>query len=930
MTETKTLVYYTNDFSEKHLMKKLQLTKEKILIKYQLMALVELTNEQNQELEKDGIITEKLTHGSLELKSVGPLSRSQLIQPQEIKSIENKSENRIVWMIEFVGPIKVAWLKYLTKKGVVIGDALPPYGIFAYMKPSLAVSLQEKFIVSNESPIEWIGRYTSELKREKQSFKKLQKSVNDQLVIHYFPWSSQLKKSKKIDLDTLTRRVSLGHRNIDELVKSEGVQYVELKLIPKLLNAEAKAILQTSVAHDNLILGQNQILAVTDTGIYKAHETMINPGKIVAVVDFAGDSNQLGGDADGHGTHVACSTAGDSQPYNQWNKEDGQSTAGRLVDVKVFNNSGNWAVTTSDYTIWSRGYETGARVNNNSWGSESFGQYTSTDRDADRICSEKPDYVLVVAAGNSGSAARTVGSPGVAKNVLSVGASGSSQTTAENVATFSSRGPTTDGRIKPDILAPGNPIISAQTQTVSGYVSYNGTSMACPQITGLAGLVRQYFQDGWYPTGARVSINSLQPSSALIRAMLINGAQEITGTGSDLQSENRFPNNSQGWGRANLKRTLPIATDPTRRLLTIWDVKTAPLTGARWNTSISITNNPSEIKFTLVWTDPPAAAGASVSLVTNLHLRIQAPNGQYFLGNNFTGRNPGYSISGGSFDNRNTIEGIHFVANHSFGTNTLIPNGTYQIEVISANTNIINNGFALVMGLTQGSSTIPTPPTPPKIAIMGDFNSQLTTLLKSQGYVVDNYISSNYTELINNINNYQSIILNRVTDSIGFNNLIQATPPSTGLVFLGTYPIENSGLGLLSIKTGDPAGINQKWGLGAVKVKVTSQHPIFNGAQLGEEMIIINGGDNDYQTYQSLINGLNLGQNIMPSGATWMIGIRPETATKPRHVLLGSLGASSYTNTAHWTTKGKLLFLNSVAWSAKLETKHGEITVNPI
>ena len=234
MTETiKTLVYYTHDFNEKNLMKKFSLTKEKILIKYKLMCLVELTDEQNQELQKDGIITEKLTHSSLELKSVGHLPRSQLIHPKEMKPQQIKSltsqpeeieqgetqsiENRVVWIIEFVGPIKTEWLKYLTKKGVVIGDILPPYGVYAYMKPSLAVSLEEKFVVGNESPIEWIARYTPELKTEKQSLRNIEKSINNSLVIHYFPWSSQLKKSKTMDLNNLTRRVSLGDKNINQI-----------------------------------------------------------------------------------------------------------------------------------------------------------------------------------------------------------------------------------------------------------------------------------------------------------------------------------------------------------------------------------------------------------------------------------------------------------------------------------------------------------------------------------------------------------------------------------------------------------------------------------------------------------------------------------------------------------------------------------------
>ena len=917
MTDTiKTLVYHTKNFQEKHLKRKLQLSDDKILVRYDSSTLVNLTDAETQELRKQGIVTEKLTHDGLQLKSVGHLLKSKLKKPTLMGNEEN--DQPIVWIVEFVGPIKAKWLVNLKKTGAMLGDHLPPYSIYAYMRPSLAIDLKNNFSVDNEWPIEWMGRYAPQLKIEKHALKNVVDFKPQELIVHYFPWSEEVKKTK--GSNNMTKRVTLQNQNVGKLLESEGVQYVEVRRIPKLFNEEARTMLKTSIAHDNNILGQNQIIAVTDTGIYKTHETMLNAGKITAVVDLAGDSNQLGGDGDGHGTHVACSTGGNSQPYNIWNKEDGQAVGSKLVDVKVFDNSGNWAVIGSDYSIWLNGYEKGARVNNNSWGSESMGQYTSTDREADRICSEKRDYVLVVAAGNSGSSARTVGSPAIGKNVLSVGASGSASTTAGNVASFSSRGPTTDGRIKPDILAPGNPIISAQTQTSSGYVSYNGTSMACPQISGLVALVRQYFLDGWYPTGAPNSANVLNPSSALVRAMIINGAEEVTGTGSDLQLENRFPNNSQGWGRANLKRTLPIAKDTTRRSITVWDVPTAPASGARWNQSVNVSENLSELKFTLVWTDPPAAAGAAISLVTNLHLRILAPNGQYFMGNNFTGRNPGYSIPGGSFDNRNPIEGIHLISGYSFGKDQPIPVGIYRIEVISANTSSTNNGFALVMGKTPNIITIPTP-TPLKIAVIGDYNSQLTTLLNSQGYTVDNYSESNYGSLITNINNYRSIVFNRAADSTGFTDLIRVTPRETGLVFLGSYPIETCGLGVLSKRTGNPIGVDGNWGYEAVKIRVMNQHPILIGYQLGEEIIIINGGDNDYQTYQSLTNGINIAQSLMPNGEPWMVGVQPETTDRSRMVLLGSLGPNAYTNTIHWTNQGQRLFLNSVAWSAKLETK---------
>jgi serine protease AprX len=100
--------------------------------------------------------------------------------------------------------------------------------------------------------------------------------------------------------------------------------------------------------------------------------------------------------------------------------------------------------------------------------------------------------VLCVAAGNAGPGPRTVGSPGCARNVITVGAS----TDNDAIASFSSRGPTLDGRVKPDIVFPGQNIVAARAKGTSMgtpqgefYTSASGTSMATPHCSGAVALL---------------------------------------------------------------------------------------------------------------------------------------------------------------------------------------------------------------------------------------------------------------------------------------------------------------------------------------------------------------------------------------------------------------------------------------------------------
>ncbi len=159
--------------------------------------------------------------------------------------------------------------------------------------------------------------------------------------------------------------------------------------------------------------------------------------------------------------------------------------------------------------IFQQTYDQGARIHTNSWGDNENAavqsNYTAASQDVDEFMWNHKDFLIFFAAGNSGNAAGSVGSPSTNKSGVSVGATLRS-TSANSMASFSSCGPTDDGRIKPEITVPGNAIVSANsdnntTTNNCGTQSMSGTSMATPGAAGLTALIRQYYTEGWYPLG---------------------------------------------------------------------------------------------------------------------------------------------------------------------------------------------------------------------------------------------------------------------------------------------------------------------------------------------------------------------------------------------------------------------------------------------
>ena len=447
-----------------------------------------------------------------------------------------------------------------------------------------------------------------------------------------------------------------------------------------------------------------------------------------------------------HGTHTTGSIAGDrrvrigsgpsgsiSSPTSHgYDNDDGMAPNAQILfdDIGgVLGTNGRVQLSgTGSTPMWQQAFAGGAAIHSNSYGSDTGGTYDGSDQRADIALRGLDDMIILFAAGNDGSAANTIGSPGNAKNVTTVGALNHGNSSI--VVGFSSRGPTDDGRLKPDIMATGTAIESAGGDTNNTTVDANpsratlsGTSMSTPITAGSTALLRQYFTDGFYPTGAKNTADAHTPSGSLMKAVLLNGTNTDGG----------FFTNNVGWGRVWLENSLYFNGESKK--MRMWEITNEDglQTGEQFNVNIAVQAG-EEFRATLVWYDLEGPTGSGVTLVNNLNLTVQQGANTY-LGNNFTANN---SVTTGAADAINTVEQIRFSAPVS---------GTYNITVDAAN--IPGNGtfgsdkqgFALVVAgdLSSGGSIPPNPTGPSNLTAVSNGLSGINVAWTSASVDFDNY-----------------------------------------------------------------------------------------------------------------------------------------------------------------------------------------------
>jgi serine protease AprX len=377
--------------------------------------------------------------------------------------------------------------------------------------------------------------------------------------------------------------------------------------------------------------------------------------------------------------------------------------------------------------LYGEAYDWGSRIHTNSWGFEGQGLngvYTEECRQTDRFVWDHRDMVILFSAGNDGRDgngdgrvdAGSIVPPATAKNIIAVGAAESQR--ADRLATYglsypdafpanpvrddpmanagargmmalSGRGPTQDGRLAPHVVAPGTWIASLRSSVATsgigpwGYVdSYymylGGTSMSTPLVAGGAALVRQAYEARGHA-----------PSAALVKATLIQTAKDMPGQYAVPYGDaGPIPNNDEGWGVIDVR----AATTSTLRFV---DETYALQTGQAQTHVFYATGSSRPARFTLVWTDYPAAVEAAVALVNDLDLKVTAPDGQTYLGNVFgsaSGVEGSWSVVGGSADRVNNVECVYLPRAQS---------GAYRVAVRGHNVPMSGQSYALLVDLPQ-------------------------------------------------------------------------------------------------------------------------------------------------------------------------------------------------------------------------------------
>lgn len=515
-------------------------------------------------------------------------------------------------------------------------------------------------------------------------------------------------------------RVRVQPKRMLELSNLDVVRNIEPVFEAKLFNNLASKLIRADEVHAKLELqGEGEVVAVCDTGFDLGSTANVHPAFKGRVLKLYALGRATASDPDGHGTHVCGSVLGDGTSATD-GPVRGTAPKAKLVMQSVLDKQGGLGGLPNDlHQLFQPPYtDDGARVHSNSWGGAAAGAYTTEAHELDDFVWNHRDLVVVFAAGNEGTDRNadgiidtgSVGSPGTAKNCITVGAcenarpnfayvDGSTRITtygqgwpsdypadpiasdklandAEGLAAFSSRGPTKDGRIKPDVVAPGTGILSTKSRAPGAtngwgpsqdpaYFFEGGTSMATPLVSGCAAVLRQYFKKHAKP----------KPSAALIKAAMINTASNLTGQYHPTESGS-IPNVSEGFGRVDL---FAAVSETESQVFQTWDEGNALDTGEEQTFDVNLPAQASSFKATLVWTDP-----AGETLQNDLDLIVRTTKGTERHGN-MRGNAKG-------FDRRNNVEQVAM---------TNVAAGKVTITVRAFRIALHPQNFALVVRTTD-------------------------------------------------------------------------------------------------------------------------------------------------------------------------------------------------------------------------------------
>ncbi len=662
------------------------------------------------------------------------------------------------YLVQFAGPVRDAWLADLRATGAAIVAYVPYNGYLIWGDEGVRTRVAAR--VASRIEYQWHGPYLPAY-RLAGTLRDREGGAADIVVQIWDHAASQATVNAVLSQAESVLRdpyAALGYRYLTLRVPASAlaaiaaradVLNVEPYHIPRMLDERQGQIMARDTAltgpgylswlRDTIRFPQQRaaypIVDVIDDGFdngsrdYPAHVDFYTAppsfaSRIAYVRDLTSDGNprSLGG----HGTLNLSIVGGYNANEGVGLWEDaalyqyglGISPYGRMGSSKVFSDEGYWDYAGSYIDLIAGSYRAGARISNSSWGMAGDAytvvnqQFDALTRDADPQAVGNQGMIHVFAAGNE---PEWLSYPASAKNVIAVGASENVRLegsdgcgfgpadadSAQDIAAFSSRGPAADGRVKPDIVAPGTHVQGAASQE-PGYATWNplgvcdrywplgqtlytwssGTSHAAPAVAGALSLIWTYLDQGM---GGELLPS---PSPAMLKAYLLNSGRRLTGEGTAGTYES-LPSNAQGWGLADLGR----AFDGVPRLLIDQEVR-IERSGQQATFTGLVADTSKPLRVTLAWTDAPGTPSAA-PWVNDLDLEVIV-GAQTYRGNVFFG-STSITGTGYEFDRRNNVEAVYIPAGASGPFTVRVTGYNIAGDGVPGNADPTDQDFALVI-----------------------------------------------------------------------------------------------------------------------------------------------------------------------------------------------------------------------------------------
>jgi hypothetical protein len=577
------------------------------------------------------------------------------------------------YLVQLHGPVQGSWLFDITDLGGTILGYIPDYTYIVYAEQDV------KSDIADLPFVRWTGMYHPAYKIEPGLF-SLQGQVQLNVMVFGTP---DIYDNIAVVMDIIATfggttidtepdssniRVEVDASKITDIAFIPEVEWIDQYLPPVALMDNIRVFTGAeSPLHEYGFNGTGIVGEVKDAGIDQDH------------VEFEGQLIGLDGnvDEDSHGT----STFGIVFAKGVDDQALGMLPGGKGVFC-------DWGV--------GRKQSIANMVNNwdgvfqsNSWSSGSAdGSYQSNSRQNDESIFEY-DVTMLYASGNGGNDG-TVTQDATAKNVIAVGAlnhyNNQDRTDDLHNGNQGNKGPTDDGRIKPDVVGPYDSIYT--TTSGGGYTSgFGGTSGATPVAAGVTGLIYEMYRDNHFKNNPSGTL----PHAATVKAIIIADAYQY-----EFSQGDRF---AQGWGLVDVGNVYLVGENHL-----IDDESLSLETGESTSYQVQSTGI-QPLKITLVWTDVPGTTSSSQHLVNDLHLKVTDPDGTVYWGNSGLEESK-WSSSGGSADTVNNVENV-FIELPMAGLWTIEVSAENIAQDGNTDTAEIDQSFALVAsGVMQADHDI--------------------------------------------------------------------------------------------------------------------------------------------------------------------------------------------------------------------------------